>query len=440
MSIMIPYLLVNVLQIGAYAVCMLYLTGELALQKKHPWSAGISFFIMYCLSVIIQFYDNEWIVIGLFLILSLYFLFIYFNTSKSISQCLNVVICGYLIETVCQVFFIVLFNLLHIPCDSNGYDDPASLSIVVFGCLILIPVLRFLPVRKWMNNLENISYSSSLVLIVILLIISALSLRYNELSLGLLMPTIASIAIFSFLGALIIMQSLADQRRKQAISDYETYMPILNDMIQNIQKQQHLYNNQIASLIHLSDSYHDYESLSHALKSYSNFAENAVDTESYSFLHIENKLLASLFYCKFHEARSAGMTMIVKVNDYRYHSPCSDTEIVDIVGILLDNALEASRENDNIYVTLGKRSGSNSPFFITVENPGPMVTGKFVHDIFSPRYTSKKEFTGHGLGLNVLKSFVDKYHGSITVGNNYIDTADPAAGQQQQYIFFEIEI
>lgn len=438
MSAYIPYLLVNVFQIGAYAICMLYLTGELSQRKKHPWSTGISFFVMYCLTITIQLHDDGWVIIGLFLILSVYFLFIYFNTSKSISQCLNVVICGYLIETVCQCFFILLYNLLHIPCDINGYNDPLSLSIIIFGCLVLIPVLRFLPVRKWMNRLEDVSYSSSLIVLLILVIMSALSLRYDKISLGLLMPTVASIIIFSFLGVLIIMQSLSDQRRKQAIRDYETYMPILNDMIENIQKQQHLYNNQIASLVHLADSYDDYDSLSRALKNYSNFNENIVDNESYSFLHIENKLLASLLYCKFQEAKAADKTMVVKVIDYQYHSPCSDTEIVDIVGILIDNALEASQKNDTIYITLGKRSGSDNPFFITVENPGPLVTGKFVHDIFSPRYTSKKNFGGHGLGLSVLKSFVDKYNGSITVGNNYIDNKDQT--DQVQYIFFEIEV
>ena len=434
----IPYFIANIFQSGAYAICMLYLTGELSQQKKHLWSTGISFFLMYWLTITIQLHDDDWIVIGLFLILCVYFLFVYFNTSKPISQCLNVVICGYLIETICQVFFIVLYNLLHIPCNVNGYSDPVSLSIVVFGCLLLIPVLRFLPMRKWMNRLENISYSSSLAVLLILVILSAISLRYDKISLGLLMPTVASILIFSFLGVLIILQSFSDQRRKQAIRDYETYMPILNDMIENIQKQQHLYNNQIASLVHLADSYNDYDSLSMALKNYSNFNEIVVDNESYSFLHIKNKLLASLLYCKFQEAKSTDKNIVVKVNDYHYHSPCSDTEIVDIVGILIDNALEASQINDTIYITLGKQSGSDNPFFITVENPGPLVTGKFVHDIFSPRYTSKKNFAGHGLGLNVLKSFVDKYHGSITVGNNYIDNKDNTG--QMQYIFFEIEV
>lgn len=439
MSAYILYFLVNIFQIGAYVICMLYLTGELSLQKKHPWSTCISFIVMYCLTITIQLHDNEWIIIGLLLVLSMYFLFIYINTSKPISQCLNVVICGYLIETLCQCVFMLLFNLLHIPCDINGYSDPLSLSIIILSNLLLIPVLRFLPVRKWMNQLEQVSYSSSLIVLLILVIMSAFSLQYDNISLGLLMPSVASIIIFSFLGVLIIMQSLSDQRRKQAIRDYETYMPILNDMIENIQKQQHLYNNQIASLVHLADSYEDYDSLSNALKNYSSFDENIIDNESYAFLHIENKLLASLLYCKFHEAKAADKKMILKVNDYQYQSPCSDTEIIDMVGILVDNALEASKKNDVIYVTLGKNSGSSNPFFITVENPGPAVSGKFVHDIFSPHYTSKRSFTtGHGLGLNVLKSCVDKYNGSITVGNNYYDNEDQTA--QIRYIFFEIEV
>ena len=32
----IPYFIANIFQSGAYAICMLYLTGELSQQKKHP--------------------------------------------------------------------------------------------------------------------------------------------------------------------------------------------------------------------------------------------------------------------------------------------------------------------------------------------------------------------------------------------------------------------
>lgn len=44
-----------------------------------------------------------------------------------------------------------------------------------------------------------------------MIVISATSLKYNDVSLGLLLPTVASIAFFFFLGVLIIMQSLSDQ-------------------------------------------------------------------------------------------------------------------------------------------------------------------------------------------------------------------------------------
>ena len=86
----IPYFIANIFQSGAYAICMLYLTGELSQQKKHLWSTCISFFLMYWLTITIQLHDDDWIVIGLFLILCVYFLFVYFNTSKPISQCLYV--------------------------------------------------------------------------------------------------------------------------------------------------------------------------------------------------------------------------------------------------------------------------------------------------------------------------------------------------------------
>ena len=175
---------------------MAYLTGELAELKKRPLTTGISFIVMYFTSIIIQRYDNDWVTIGLSLILSLYCLLLYLNTSKTLSQCFNIVICGYLIETLCQCVFILLFTILRVPLDANGYNDPISLSIVFLGALLLIPVLYFLPVRKWVQSLANISYSTSLIVVLVMIIISVMSLKYNDVSLGLLLPTVTSIASF----------------------------------------------------------------------------------------------------------------------------------------------------------------------------------------------------------------------------------------------------
>ena len=92
MAALIPYFISNIFQIGAYVFCMAYLTGELAELKKRPLTTGISFIVMYFTSIIIQRYDNDWVTIGLSLILSLYCLLLYLNTSKTLSQCFNIVI------------------------------------------------------------------------------------------------------------------------------------------------------------------------------------------------------------------------------------------------------------------------------------------------------------------------------------------------------------
>lgn len=92
MAALIPYFISNIFQIGAYAFCIAYLSDEIAELKKRPLTTGISFIVMYFTSIIIQRYDNDWVAIGLSLILSLYCLLLYLNTSKTLSQCFNIVI------------------------------------------------------------------------------------------------------------------------------------------------------------------------------------------------------------------------------------------------------------------------------------------------------------------------------------------------------------
>lgn len=247
--------------------------------------------------------------------------------------------------------------------------------------------------------------------------------------------------IFLFLAfALAVLFAMRSQKKEHAIHYYETYLPILDDMILNIRKTQHNHNNAIQSIASLPQSAPDYESLAGALKRYSSYmAKGVIPTQ---LLHFENKLLAALFYNKYCLATEQEIQLHITIHNHFYGSHLTEFQIVDLCGILLDNALEASHVRDTIYVEIGpsiqeNASGLRPPFSITVKNPGPEATQDFIKKIFSAEYTSKIPFSAeHGLGLSYIKSLVQKQHGYIEVSNEMI-TPD---GAEKPYRYFIIHV
>lgn len=75
-------------------------------------------------------------------------------------------------------------------------------------------------------------------------------------------------------------------------------------------------------------------------------------------------------------------------------SNANEFEIVDSAGIIIDNALENSIRNNNIYITISQSdSKTDFRFHLIVENPGPAVNDDFIKNIFTKGYTTKKSDT-----------------------------------------------
>lgn len=427
-------LIQNVVNIG----CLLYLSEEFSLRSLLPPSRKLllSFIIINPLTLLIQLFDNNYVLLGVCLLLLLYTGFLYINTTRSFSQCFTISGFGYLLANIPQIPVILACSLLHITHSPATYN-PVTCTIILIGAIITFLILRLFPIRRLMQVLEKTSYYSSLIIIIAFLFLNLSVVLYNKtLKSGLLLSTFTTTAIFILLGIFFLYKGFQDRQQQKILHDYEVYLPILDQMIQNIQRTQHAYNNQISTVIHLTELYKDYNSLSDALNEFTSAANETLD-ETYDFLHLENKLLASLLYCKTLEAKSSHKELIIDVTDYSFESSCSPMELVDFTGILIDNALEATAPEHTIYVTVGSQTVNreNAKFKLSVQNPGPVASEQFIQNIFTPRFTTKKMQEGHGLGLSILKSQINRHKGRITISNTY-----PQGKDGIQYLNMEIEV
>lgn len=92
-------------------------------------------------------------------------------------------------------------------------------------------------------------------------------------------------------------------------------------------------------------------------------------------------------------------------------------ELIRIIGILIDNALESTAPFGTAYLYLDSRQNQIG---IKTRNKGSVKTNEFRQNMFSPGYTTKTgDRHGHGYGLYNLKKLTDKYNGKI-----YLDTVN----------------
>lgn len=426
--IFLTYLISSILQHIEFILAYLYILETDKKTATRPMALLI-YVLMWFPLFTIQLTNKSWVILSIIPFLLIYALALHFVTHRPL---LSTIICsafGYFVIVLTdQPGFI--YYLLFIPSAAITEGWP-SLVFAIPGAILLFFLLKYAPVRKIFRSLCKIPVSIAYFLLTVFAFV-AIFCQFPENSISFVSASFfALLSIFLCTSAVFLMfQIFSNQKNQAALRYYRQYLPILDNLIQKVRDTQHSHNNMVQSLVHLSELDMDSEQLRSHLAAYTEDMQQAILPSS--FLTLENKLLAALFYYKYCQAESAGIHMDFAIENPLCPSRAGEFELVDAVGVLLDNALENSRPGETVYVRIGVQEKEGSPrTHLTVENPGPTADDSFLHRIFSKGYTTKKtDEDSHGIGLHSLQSLTRKHHGLIIVSNTQ--------RQDSQYICFEL--
>ncbi len=368
----------------------------------------------------INFFNVTWILLSFIIAVGIYMTVACLIARSPISKTFLSVVFSYFLLFVSNIpgIFFVLLTMPSKALFSSVTATFTSLASAVF----LVLFFRFFPLRKAFHLLCKIP-ATGIYLTIISLLVLAFMCSYEKTSTKIppALPYVLAIC-FVFVTAFILLHEIqSNLKDKQALHYYEQYLPILDNLIHKVRTTQHGHNNMVQSLVHLSQVNTDYEQLKSSLLQYTDtLQENILPS---SFLKLENKLLAALLYYKHSQAEERGIHCVITITNPLCNSQANEFELVDAVGILIDNAIEASMDGDTIYVTIGQKNTKKEPqFHIIVENPGPVADDIFIHQIFTKGYTTKETNTAnHGIGLYSLQQLTKRRHGEIIVSNNTKD-------------------
>ena len=102
--------------------------------------------------------------------------------------------------------------------------------------------------------------------------------------------------------------------------------------------------------------------------------------------------------------------------DTDYHTQADAEKLERIYFNLLANAFKFTPENGKVTVRLAALQKDGAPFFrFTVANTGSLISAEHIRSIFDRFYKIDRHHTGSGIGLALVKAFVEIHGGSISV-------------------------
>lgn len=223
-------------------------------------------------------------------------------------------------------------------------------------------------------------------------------------------------SIWSAINLYFLYQNIKIQKQREIISIHTQYQKSLVELVDEVRQKQHDYKNHLNALYglaQLDDPKQTQQELATYLDQYIDTIQNTDQ-----ILNIKDPILSALIYSKKKVAQSHGIEFeLIFVNEIP-HYPLLKYELVEVIGNLLDNAIEGVQGNgknfdgqSKISISLGMEKNKK---FIQVKN-----TFFNPHQV-SPKRLFEKNFStkrgnNRGYGLYLVKKIIDSYGGRITI-------------------------
>lgn len=219
------------------------------------------------------------------------------------------------------------------------------------------------------------------------------------------------------------------KKQEEEIKIYKLYIKPLEELTKDIRMRQHEFDNHMNAILNMHILIKDYDELVKAQATYGKEVYEDNNRCNLALLRISDKILAGFLYSKIISA-PAYLKFDVQVLSQQIVTHISEHSLIEIIGTLLDNAIEASTPDKNeIEVVLDAK---DDKMVFRIRNRVENLTVSEVSRFFERGYTSKTNKEGHGLGLYRAKMLAEQFGGEMTVAL--------ANEENVQKICFQVEI
>lgn len=336
---------------------------------------------------------------------------------------------------------IVAFIPLFIYLSLNYIFSPQYEYINLYGLLADIGGFCLIVICQNKLKLKKISdffiKRNKLILVVILFIFCGFSINFYQImdKRIILSETSFQMVYFALVLLFVIYEwqksRMDAEKKKTQLEMNKLYYEAYDQLIMLVRERQHDLKNHINAILSLSYTAGNYDELIARQKEYCGYVIEQ-NEKTKLVLSSGNPLIAGFLYSKIKEAENCHIMMDYKIGFQKKETVIPEYELVEMAGILLDNAIEALNSMEEgfirkIFFSLNETADNMK---LLVANTSPRYEEDLTAYFFETGYSSKGQ--NRGIGLSKLKRLVQNRKGNIMVYNELRDDLN--------YLTFEIEL
>ncbi|MFJ7730802.1 GHKL domain-containing protein [Lysinibacillus sp. NPDC097231] len=223
---------------------------------------------------------------------------------------------------------------------------------------------------------------------------------------------------FMLLGSIFVFLLISllffEQKKQQAmqarILATEKYLPIIDELVLEVRARQHEFSNKMLAITSILETADTLEEARHDITRYTGNVK--LQSHQQQLLTMDHKIVAGFLYTKIKRAEQMGIQVVINNSISVHDMPCEDVDLIEVLGILLDNAFDASQSGDTVYVTLKKEENQ---YVLQVSNPSPYISNEHFLKMFDIGFSTKKGV--RGFGLHNVQQIAKQYKANILLVN-----------------------
>ncbi len=218
-----------------------------------------------------------------------------------------------------------------------------------------------------------------------------------------------------YINFVLLKNGLKNEYESRQLQIYEKYLPVIDELINELRVRQHEFDNHVQALKMISITGRNHEDIAESVKEYTK--ELDIKNDLGDLIKLDNKILAGFLYSKKKLAQQLGIDFKIIIENYVFETKLKNFELIEIVGNLIDNAFEARKENNVVRLVLSKEKDMN---VIEVSNKHPYLKKDTLSTLFKKGFSTKMcvDNIKRGYGLHTVKELTRKYNGTIEVQND----------------------
>lgn len=310
-----------------------------------------------------------------------------------------------------------LISILEILSSNVQYNFNSGLFAQVIFLLVTVLISKYLPLNIifdfFVTNNRVFKYLLLNIFFVLLVLWFYWLADMDQILRNIISLLILSLGII-YINLVFLRSGLINKHEEQQRKIYEQYLPVIDELMDKLRAKQHEFDNHIQALNMLTVTSTDYDSIINSMQNY--IQELETDNYIKNLSKLENKILAGFIYSKIKKAHELGVSIKIEIENYIFDVNMKDYELIEVLGNLLDNALETGVEDNRVILKLTKKEDMN---LIQLSNKHPYLKKDIVNKMFKEGISTKSNSRGYG--LHNVKQIVQKYNGETQVYNHEID-------------------